>query len=522
MAELKDKKRLYELLKSKDPRFDGHFFVGVASTGIYCRVTCKAKLPRIENCHFYHTAAEAEAAGYRPCLTCRPELAPLMPDEDATTTLAEQAARLLDEECGSGLSLAELADRLGCSERHLRRVFKETYDISPTQFMQTCRLLRAKDLLTDTDLPILDVAMAAGYGSLRRFNETFQTTYRMEPRRFRRENGEGKRKGAITAGIGYQPPYRWDALLHFLRRRAMAGTEAVDETSYSRVIRCRDRGGREHSGWLQVSNNGERNILQLTISDSLIPVFSGVTAGVKRMFDVYCNPDIVDARLASLDQLSPGLQVPGTRVPGCMDAFELAVRAIVGQQISVAAAATICSRIAVACGTRVETGVPGLEYAFPTAEELQRDAEASFAALRRAGVTGRRAQTILDLAARVAGDDRFFDRYGDPQTFRRRISEIKGIGPWTADYIAMRALNDADAFLETDLGVREAWREAAGAEASPAVMRETARQWKPWRSYAVMSFWYAQEEKQDEEAAADENTAADQGGKDHAEQKEQR
>ena len=248
MEETKDS--LYAAFKAKDTRFDGRFFVGISSTGIYCRPVCRAKQAKKENCTFFSSAAEAEAAGFRPCLLCRPELAPGGSEADAASVLAHRAAVLLEESCGSGQSLSELAERLGCTDRHLRRVFMEAYHVSPVQYLQTCRLLLAKSLLTDTGLSVLDVAMAAGFGSLRRLNDLFQEHYGLAPTALRKKTAEGKvHAETITAGLGYRPPYGWEKILEFLSQRAIPGVEAVRDGAYERTVCLTDRNGRTVRGF---------------------------------------------------------------------------------------------------------------------------------------------------------------------------------------------------------------------------------------------------------------------------------
>ncbi|MDL2238565.1 helix-turn-helix domain-containing protein, partial [Christensenellaceae bacterium OttesenSCG-928-K19] len=284
----------YAAFKAKDSRFDGRFFIGVSSTGIYCRPVCRAKMPKAENCTYYSTAAEAEQAGYRPCLLCRPELAPGMSVTDATTTLARRAARLMEESCAAGERLEEVAGRLGCTSRHLRRAFKAEYNVSPVQYLQTCRLLLAKNLLTDTGLSVLDVAMAAGFGSLRRFNELFKKQYRLPPTALRKlADREGVRGGDITILLGYRPPYQWRHMLDFLAQRAIFGVEAVSGDKYMRTVRLEAEGQGQVFGWIKVGNRPEKSALAVTVSASLLPVLPQVLARVRSLFDLYCDPQAV-------------------------------------------------------------------------------------------------------------------------------------------------------------------------------------------------------------------------------------
>jgi AraC family transcriptional regulator of adaptative response / DNA-3-methyladenine glycosylase II len=352
---------LYAAFKAKDARFDGRFFVGVSSTGIYCRPVCRAKQPRAENCTFYHTAAEAEQAGYRPCLLCRPELAPGTSRTDAIANLAYRAARMLEEYCGSGQSLEEISERLGCTDRHLRRVFTSEYNVSPVQYLQTRRLLLAKNLLTDTDISILEVAMAAGFGSLRRFNDLFKKQYKLSPTALRKKNSEGKKPtNDVTLILGYHPPYHWEKILRFLTGRAITGVETVKDDEYMRTVHLVSAEGKHVYGWIRVGHKPQKNALIVTVNEDLLPMLPQVLARVRHLFDLYSDPDAVFATLRVMNDIRPDLCVLGTRLPGCFNIFEMAVQAILGQQITVKAAGTLAARIVGAYGTPIQTEIEGL------------------------------------------------------------------------------------------------------------------------------------------------------------------
>ena len=478
---------LYAAFRSKDPRFDGRFFVGVSSTGIYCRPICRARLPKAENCSFFATAAEAEGAGFRPCLLCRPELAPGSSTMDATVSLARRAALFLEENCGSGLRLDEIASRLGYTDRHLRRAFEAEYHVSPIQYLQTCRLLLAKNLLTDSDLPVLDVAMAAGFGSLRRFNDLFRKRYRLSPTALRRESrNAGGRKGGLALKLGYRPPYEWQRILDFLSQRAIRGVEAIRDGGYWRTVSLVDEGRREASGWIRVGCREAGNALEVSFSDSLLPALPQVLARVRQLFDLDCEPDAICDALASMNGMRPGLCVPGTRLPGCFEPFEMAVRAVLGQQVTIKAAGTLAARLVEAHGLSVQTGIEGLTQAFPTPE--------SIVALGRRGriedqlgplgIIASRSRAILELARMFSRGDLRLDQSSSPEAEIGKLLTIPGIGPWTAKYIVMRAMGWPDAFLETDHGVKMAL--------APRTTREIsalAEAWRPWRSYAMINLW---------------------------------
>jgi len=477
---------LYAAFKAKDARFDGRFFVGVVSTGIYCRPTCKARMPKAGNCRFFETAAEAEAAGFRPCLLCRPEQAPGLAPADASSHLAARAAWLLESHCHSGLSVDALASQLGCTARHLRRVFAESYQASPTQYLQTCRLLLAKGLLTDTDLPVLQVAMAAGFGSLRRFNALFKSRYRLSPTALRRAAPRtGAHEGGIRVGLGYRPPYRFEEMLDFLALRAIPGVECVRDGAYLRTLRLPGPDG-PVLGWLQVRHDENRHRLDVTLSPSLLPVVPEALARVRHLFDLGCQPEAVLAGLQSMNALRPGLAVAGRRVPGCIEPFEMAVRAVLGQQITVKAARTLAARVTEAFGTAVDTGVDGLSHVFPTPAEILALEGLIEGHLGPLGVIGSRARTIRALAGALSNGTLDLSAEADPETQMTRLLALPGIGSWTAQYIAMRALGWPDAFLETDAGVKKALAPRTAKE-----MLQLAEAWRPWRSYAVLNLWFA-------------------------------
>lgn len=497
---------LYAAFAANDARFDGRFFVGISSTGIYCRPVCRARRAKAANCSFFASAAEAEQAGYRPCLLCRPELAPGESVVEASGNLARRAARLLRENCGKIEGLEEVARRLGCSDRHLRRVFAEEFHVAPVQYLQTCRLLLAKGLLTDTDLPVVDVAMAAGFGSLRRFNTVFQDRYRLSPTALRKRLPERAAGSGITVRLGYRPPYRWEEMLDFLSVRAIAGVEVVRDGEYLRTVRiARDKSAGAGAvrgvlgsatapsfgvpssvatGWVKVGHLPSHNALQVTISESLLPVLPQVLGRIRQLFDLACDPDAVYETLEQMNDLRPGLAVLGTRVPGCFDVFEMAVRAVLGQQVTVKAAGRLAGRIVREFGTPVDTEIEGLTHLFPSAGDIAVMAESIQDSFGVLGVTSARSRTIGELARLLVEGAINFDVPARPEDEIAQLEEIRGIGPWTAQYIAMRAMEWPDSFLETDAGVKKA---LPGYNSKELV--ELAEAWHPWRSYATVNLW---------------------------------
>lgn len=482
---LEDTKALYAALKAKDPRFDGRFFVGISSTGIYCRPVCRAKRPKIENCTFYPTAAEAEQAGYRPCLLCRPELAPGTSTTDAISNLAYRAMRMLEKNCATGQSLDELAGRLGYTARHLRRAFTTEYNVSPVQYLQTCKLLLAKNLLTDTDLPVLEVALTAGFGSLRRLNDIFKKKYNLSPTALRKRMPEEKKRSEnITLSLGYRPPYRWEEMLNFLAGRAISGVEVVKNGEYMRTVNLVTAKGKRIYGWVRVGHKPEKNTLTVTVSETLLCVLPQVLARVRNLFDLYCDPDAVYKTLKVMNDIRPGLCVLGTRVPGCFNMFEMAVRAVLGQQITVKAAGTLAARIVATYGTSVQTGIEGLTHIFPLPEDILALGGTIENHLGSLGVIAARSRTIYGLALALTQGEIDFELCAEPETEIKKLLAVPGIGNWTAWYIAMRTMGWTDAFLETDVGVKRALEPY-----TPKEMLQAAEAWRPWRSYATVSLW---------------------------------
>jgi AraC family transcriptional regulator, regulatory protein of adaptative response / DNA-3-methyladenine glycosylase II len=472
---LLDAKHCYSALRTRDPRFDGRFFVGVASTRVYCRPVCTVKTPKAENCHFFPSAAAAESAGFRPCLRCRPELAPGNAGVDASARLAQAAAGLIEDGLLNESRVDRLAARLGVTDRHLRRVFQTEFGVSPVAFAQTQRLLLAKRLLTDTAMPITEVAMASGFGSLRRFNALLRTRYRLSASDLRRRTDGAYPSDVLTFQLGYRPPLAWDALLSFLGRRAIEAVEQIDGGRYLRTVRI-SQDGKSLSGWIAAWPVGRKPAVELQLSASLAGAVPAVLTRAKRLFDLSCSPDEIALALGPLAAPHPGL-----RLPGAFDGFELAVRAILGQQITVKAARTLAGRFAAAFGEPVQTPAPSLRRLFPSAERV---AAIKPSALAATGVIAARANAIVSLARAVTVDGLDLDPGSDVRATLDRLRNLPGIGEWTAQYIAMRALSWPDAFPHTDYGVLKALGEK---NARKALAR--ASSWQPWRAYAVMHLW---------------------------------
>jgi AraC family transcriptional regulator of adaptative response / DNA-3-methyladenine glycosylase II len=488
----------YLALRARDARFDGSFFAGVTSTGIYCRPVCRVRTPRRENCRFFALAAQAEQAGFRPCLRCRPELAPRQwqagqaaapwSTQDASAILVQQATRWLDtpEAWGeSGPSMTALAGHLGVSDRHLRRIFEAQLGVSPLQYLQTRRLLMAKQLLTDTGLSVGQIAMCSGYASIRRFNAAFAGHYRLSPSQLRSQGGGGGEQG-VTVRLGYRPPYDIAALLAFFQKRLVPGIEEVRNEAQGHSITRSFRiqlGAKTHVGWLHAQFDLPQNRLALQVSDSLCEALPQVISRVRCALDLDADPLAINAVLHTDFPDGDGL-----RVPGALDAFELAVRAILGQQVTVAAARTLTQRLVLRLGEPLSTPWPGVNRLFPCAASLVSLGQAAGETLGELGIVRQRQKAILALAEAVhTGQLQLHAGVDVPRTLAQ-LTELPGIGDWTAQYIAMRALRWPDAFpagdvaLQSALGLREQPKPALAATA-------LAQQWRPWRSYAVVRAW---------------------------------
>ena len=476
----------YRAVAAHDARFDGAFFIGVTSTGIYCRPVCRVKTPRRENCRFFAHASQAEGAGFRPCLRCRPELAPqtlAWSAQDASALLAQHAARLLDSPDAWGdevPSVAGLAARLGVSDRHLRRVFEAELGVSPMDWLQTRRLLAAKQLLADTRLPVAQVALAAGFASLRRFNAAFAAQYRMSPTALRRDGSEAKPGDGIAVTLGYRPPYDVREMLQFLQQRGIAGVEQIDVAAHTvaRTLRLDD----DTCGWVACRFEPEQHRVQVCVAEALAPQLPRVIARVRAWLDLDADPAAIHAVLGADFPALAGLRVPGT-----LDGFELAVRAVVGQQVTVAAARTLTTRLVERFGTPLATPIDGLTRLFPSPAAL---AAASGDELGQLGVVRQRQAAIHALAQAVSSGQIRLHAGADVAATMDALKALPGIGAWTADYIALRALRWPDAFPAGDVALQKAL--------SPDGQRLTARaaegraeRWRPWRAYAVIRAWHS-------------------------------
>ena len=480
--------RCYRALEARDKRFDGQFFTAVHSTGIYCRSICPARTPHSQGVTFYASAAGASQAGFRPCLRCRPELAPAERYWHSHDAVTDRLSRLVAEGLLDQMELPELAAKMGYSERHLRRLYSARWGVSLVEAAQVRRLHLAKQLLQDSALSVTQVAAASGFGSLRRFNALVKARWGVSPTLFRKQsvakNGKGRARiaGNIVLKLQTRPPFDWQHLLGFLRDRHLPSVEWVDENSYRRVIRFINQHGESVVGVVAVSQFSTTE-LRAELSDSLLPYLAFIMPRLRRMFDLDSNPEAIGRALANSEKMHAlWRRWPGTRVPGVWSAFEVSVRAVLGQQISVKAARTLVLRFVERFGEVLpaELQAENLTHSFPEPATV---IHANFDGL---GITGKRIATIKALASGFAARDLDFVM-GDPDEQRQKLLAIKGIGPWTVEYMAMRGLGDPDAFPAGDLILRRGLD--IGQEYSEKQMGEISQAWRPWRAYAALLLW---------------------------------
>jgi AraC family transcriptional regulator of adaptative response / DNA-3-methyladenine glycosylase II len=447
----------YQLaVDARDPRFDGVFFVGITTTHVYCRPICPSRLAYDRHRRFFDSAAAAERAGFRPCLRCRPELAPGAgrAGVGAVSHLAQLATQRIAAGALNDRSVAELAGELGVSERHLRRALEREIGVSPLGLAQTHRLLLAKRLLVDTDLSVTRVAYASGFQSLRRFNASFREQYGMPPSALRRRTTVPSRPTAsLRLTLAYRPPLAWDALLDSLRAVATPGVEVVVGRRYGRTVRIGGQSG------VVFAADTPGNHLAVEVSASLLPVLMPLIAGLRRLFDLDAEPAVVDAHLAAGGLGTLVQQRPGVRLPGALDGFEVALQMLLRGR-------GCLGRVAAALGESLETGVPGLTHLAPSATRI---AEAGAARLARLGVPPRRAAAVHALAHAVLGGALRLERGSDVAATRRALLELGGIGERLATLIVMRALSWPDAFHTKD-----------------RALQVRAEAWRPWRAYAAL------------------------------------
>lgn len=465
---------------ARDTRYDGRFFIAVRTTGIYCRPVCPANPPRSENITFYPTAAAAAEAGYRPCLRCRPETAPGTPAWAGTSTTVRRGLRLIAGGALDDGSIEALSERLGVSSRHLRRLFRQHLGATPQAVAHTQRLHLAKRLIDETRLPLGQIAQAAGFGSARRFNDAFKNSYGRTPGQLRKHapDTEPPAQTPLSVSISYRQPFDWQGMLAYLSHRAIPGVEHIEATRYVRS--CQLAGS---AGLIEVEADAKPGRLRLSLHGVPIQSTLYCVQRVRELFDLDAPvEDIADALRAD-KTLKPLVAAnPGIRVAGAWDGFELAIRAVLGQQVTVAGASTLAGRLVGAFGTplKIKTNGPALAL-FPSPAQL---AEADIESI---GVISSRANTIRLLSRAVEEGLVNLEDPGDPETLKQGLQAIPGIGPWTAEYVSMRVAKDPDAFPSSDLGLRKSV--LPGQRISARDLEQRAEAWRPWRAYAAMLLW---------------------------------
>jgi len=485
-----DRDACYRALQTRDPRFDGRLFVGVTSTGIYCRPVCPARTAKFDNCRFFASAAAAQAAGFRPCLRCRPETAPEVGSWRGTANTVSRALALIAEGGldGGEAGVDELAERLGVGGRQLRRLFQQHLGASPIAVAQTRRVLFAKKLIQETRMPMLDVALAAGFGSVRRFNETFRDLFGRPPSALRRKLAT-ERQTASAGDVGvalrlrYRPPYDWPAMLAFLAARAIAGVEEVKDGVYRRTVAVDGQ-----LGTVEVTHEPSRDNLVAVVRFPSVRALPAILARVSRVFDIGADIEAIGAHLSRDPLLAPLLaERPGLRAPGGWEGFELAVRAILGQQVTVTGARRLAERLVATCGEELPAAArassDSLTHAFPSPERV---AAADLAAL---GVPAARRDALTAIAGAAIADPNLFRPLATVDEALSRLRAIPGIGEWTAQYIALRALRESDAFPASDVGLLRGAARRTGGRPTTAALLKRAERWRPWRAYAAQHLW---------------------------------
>ena len=478
----------YAAIQARDTRFDGRFFTGVTSTGVYCRPVCPARLPKRENCTFWPSAAAAEQAGFRACLRCRPEAAPGTPAAQGSAATVSRALRLIGEGALDTGSVCQLADRLGLGERQVRRLFNMHLGANPEAVAATRRLLLANQLLRDTNLAVADIAFASGFSSLRRFNDAFAKRYGEPPTAIRRAarkkghsatNKDNALPFDLKLRLGFRPPFDWQMILDYFRMRAIPGVEAIDGNRYRRTVRLE-----ESHAFIEAEPDKTRDILWVRVMSDRPFALADLVMRLRRLFDLDAQPQAIGAHFSDDPLIGPLVQQhPGLRIPGAFDGFELAIRAILGQQVSVKGASTIAGRLVEAYGDEVTAlGENWPSFLFPEPQTLVRDD------LGKLGIPRTRGDTLSTIAKAVADGDVMLHPGVNIPDMVSALTSLKGIGDWTASYVALRALGDPDAFPSGDLGLQKA-AAPHSEKLSAKALSATAENWRPWRGYAALHLW---------------------------------
>ncbi len=472
-----DNTACYRATLSRDPRFEGRFIIAVTSTGIYCRPGCPARTPKRENMKFYASAAAAEAAGFRACLRCRPSSQATSGAPVGTASTIRRALKLIGEGALDENRIDELAERLGVGDRHLRRLFAKHVGASPVSLARTRRAHFARKLIKETALPLARIALSSGFGSIRSFNAAMRDTFGVAPKGFRDRLETAREEKRLTLRLPFKPPLNWEAMLSFLRPRIIPGVELIDDGTYRRTISFGD-----WAGVLEVRPALADRCLLLELPVAPPVAVMPIVARTARMFDLGADVRRIEEHLMADEELAPLVRAhSGLRVPGSWDPFELGVRAILGQQVSVAAATTLAARLVARFGSPLQSKYPDLTATFPS------PATVAGVNLASIGIPLRRGQAIQQFAAAVRDGIVRLDGTRAVHEVMAALQVLPGIGSWTAEYIALRGLNEPDAFPATDLGIRR--RLSKSREMAADEIVERAEAWRPWRAYAAIHLW---------------------------------
>jgi len=465
---------IYEQARlSRDARFDGKFFTAVSSTGIFCRPICPARPPKPENVRYYLSAEQAQHAGYTPCKRCFPEQA-------STKSMPIKLSKILQTFDFKEHTISSIAEKHQLSTRQVQRLFVANLGLPPSEFFQQQRLLLARKLISTTQLSMSDICFACGFNSIRRFNEAIKAAYQCTPSQLKRKKSTNEQTNHVSISLFYRPPFDWQLMLAFFQHRQIHGMEHVDENSYQRNVKFSNC-----SGWLKVEHHKTKPALQLTVSLSDYSYLNNIIGRVRRMFDLDADIQLIHQQLNSHPKLAEAItKYPGLRLPGCWDIFEFSIRAILGQQISVKAATTLAKRIALTYGEKNESLPEQICHSFPSVEALL---AVDFQGL---GLTQTRIATLQRWVSFYQDKNTIFEHYLSLTVLEQQLCEIKGIGPWTVNYIAMRGLSDPDAFPSADLGIIKALTEDGKVPKNNDILA-LAEQWRPWRAYAAIYLWHS-------------------------------
>jgi len=482
----------YRALKTRDIRFDGRLFVAVRTTGIYCRPVCPARIPLSKNVIFYATAAAAQQKGFRPCLRCRPETAPDLARWRGTSNSVSRALSLIEMGALDTGDLEHLATRLGLGERQLRRLFQKHLGASPMSVASTRRVLLAKQLIHESFLPLTEIAFASGFGSIRRFNEVFKQLFKRSPSAIRRSlvaDGESRCGNEVRVLLRYKAPYDWESMINFLKMRAIPGIETICDDAYCRTVEI---GGKR--GVVRVRSTSS-NALEARVSFPQLSALPIIIARLRRVFDLAADPETIENDLAEDSFLAASIRKrPGLRVPGGWDGFELAIRAVLGQQVSIVAAVKLAEKLVLRYGQKLapsEGALDGLTHVFPRSEQL---AGVDLSVL---GMPRNRANALSAIARAVTADPDIFGARRSLEEAIEQLKKVAGIGESTAQYIAMRALREPDAFPARDLALLRALAHGTGVRPTAQALLVRAEVWRPWRAYAAQHLWASCAEEKD-------------------------